>query len=79
MIVQPVEGFPEIYDDYVVEEIMRRTRCQPYLVQLLCSVLVEHLNREHHRRTTLVQSSAPQCSANACEQRICFLVLVMLD
>ncbi|MGK7878473.1 MAG: AAA family ATPase [Xenococcaceae cyanobacterium] len=46
LIVQPVEGFPEIYEPEAVNLIIQWTRCQPYLVQLMCSVLVDYLNRK---------------------------------
>jgi AAA+ ATPase superfamily predicted ATPase len=52
LIVQPIEGFPNIYDEEAVATIVQLTRCQPYLVQLMCYVLVEHLNREHRQRAT---------------------------
>ena len=52
LIVCPVQGFPHVYDANTIEEILRLTRCQPYLVQLVCYLLVEHLNREHRMRTT---------------------------
>jgi hypothetical protein len=47
LIVQPVKGFPEIYQPEAVERILMLTHAQPYLVQLLCGLLVEKMNREH--------------------------------
>ncbi len=49
LIRQPVEDFPEIYDDEAVEAIIHLTRGQPYLIQLACYELVERLNREGRR------------------------------
>ncbi|MDJ0620024.1 MAG: AAA family ATPase [Calothrix sp. MO_192.B10] len=46
LIVQPVEGFRHIYEPEAVDEIIRLTHCQPYLVQLMCYEIVELLNRE---------------------------------
>ncbi|NER39947.1 MAG: AAA family ATPase [Oscillatoria sp. SIO1A7] len=46
LIVAPVEDFPDIYQPEAVARIVELTRCQPYLVQLLCSTLVEELNRK---------------------------------
>ncbi len=47
LIVHPVENFPDIYVPETVERIIYWTRCQPYLVQLLCSELVDYLNKKH--------------------------------
>ena len=46
LIVEPVEGFRQIYEPEAVDEIIRLTHCQPYLVQLMCYEVVELLNRE---------------------------------
>lgn len=46
LILQPVEDFPEIYAPTAVNAIIQLTRCQPYLVQLVCYEVVELLNRE---------------------------------
>ena len=45
LIQQPVENFRDIYEPTAVDEIIQLTRCQPYLVQLMCYELVELLNR----------------------------------
>ncbi|MDX1521685.1 MAG: hypothetical protein R3264_08665, partial [Anaerolineae bacterium] len=47
LITEPVRDYLE-YDDLTVEKIIRVTRCQPYLVQLICWQLVNYLN-EHKR------------------------------
>jgi uncharacterized protein len=50
--VQPIADFPKIYESLTVSQIIQATRCQPYLVQLLCTVIVDHLNREKRRLAT---------------------------
>ncbi len=47
-----MEGFPDIYEPETVEAIVRLTRCQPYLVQLVCYEVVERLNAENRRTAT---------------------------
>ncbi|MDZ8090757.1 MAG: ATP-binding protein [Nostoc sp. DedQUE05] len=49
LIQQPVENFRDIYEPTAVDEIIQLTRCQPYLVQLVCYELVELLNRDIRR------------------------------
>jgi hypothetical protein len=46
LIRRPDTGmdFKLVYDDGVVNEIMRQTRCHPYLLQLVCSAVVEESN-----------------------------------
>lgn len=44
LIQRPVPSFPDIYTPEAVDEILRLTRGQPYLVQLLCSCVVEYIN-----------------------------------
>ena len=46
LIEKPVEGFPDIYQPEAVARIVELSRCQPFLVQLLCYALVEELNRK---------------------------------
>jgi hypothetical protein len=46
LILQPVEDFAKIYEPSAVDVIIQLTRCQPYLVQLVCYEVVELLNRE---------------------------------
>ncbi|MGF1513145.1 MAG: hypothetical protein ACFB5Z_05545 [Elainellaceae cyanobacterium] len=45
LIQKPVPEFPDIYEPDAVDAILRLTHCQPYLVQLTCSTLIDHLNR----------------------------------
>ncbi|NJR16987.1 MAG: ATP-binding protein [Calothrix sp. CSU_2_0] len=50
LIERPVEDFPDnIYEPTAVDEIIRLTRCHPYLVQLVCYQIIELLN--HYIRT----------------------------
>ncbi|MBC1220930.1 AAA family ATPase [Nostoc sp. UCD121] len=49
LIQQPVENFRNIYEPTAVDEIIQLTRCQPYLVQLVCYEVVELLNRDIRR------------------------------
>jgi hypothetical protein len=44
LIEQPVSDFPPIYSAPAVDSIVHLTHCQPYLVQLLCSLLVQRMN-----------------------------------
>ncbi|MBD2505251.1 nSTAND1 domain-containing NTPase [Anabaena azotica] len=46
LITKPIEDFTNIYEPEAVNKIIQTTRCQPYLVQLLCYELVELLNRD---------------------------------
>jgi uncharacterized protein len=46
LILHPVKNFPEIYEPAAVERILSLTHSQPYLVQLLCGLLVEKMNKE---------------------------------
>ncbi len=45
----PAAGQMPDYDDDVVAEIIRLTHCQPYLVQAICSRIVDIANEEHLR------------------------------
>lgn len=47
LITQPVADFPAIYTPEAVDRIISLTRCQPYLVQLVCALLVDVMNRNH--------------------------------
>ena len=50
-------NFPDIYLPETVELIIYWTRCQPYLVQLLCSELIDHLNRKHHQNPLNIKAT----------------------
>jgi AAA+ ATPase superfamily predicted ATPase len=45
LIRHPIQKFPDIYSDETVERILYWTNCQPYLIQLLGTVLVDELNK----------------------------------
>ncbi|NER97327.1 MAG: AAA family ATPase [Symploca sp. SIO1B1] len=46
LIQQPVNNFRDIYEPDAVEEILELTNGQPYLIQLICSCIIDHLNRD---------------------------------
>jgi hypothetical protein len=52
LILHPVKDFPEIYEPAAVERILSLTHSQPYLVQLLCGLLVEKMNKERREPPT---------------------------
>ena len=45
LIRKPVPDFPDIYSDETVDRILYWTNRQPYLIQLLATILVELLNQ----------------------------------
>ena len=57
LIIHPIPDFPNIYLSESVERIIYWTRCQPYLVQLLCSELVDHLNRKHPQNALNIKAT----------------------
>jgi hypothetical protein len=52
LVIQPVPEFEVSYAPGTVDEILSRTRCQPYLIQALCYELINHLNMEGRREAT---------------------------
>jgi uncharacterized protein len=52
LILTPTPDYPgeQIYGKGVVEEIMRVTGCHPFLVQAVCSALIDLLNRDRRRQ-----------------------------
>ena len=54
LISHPIPDFPDIYAPAASDRILHWTRCQPYLIQLLCSVIVDCLNDPDGRLTTPV-------------------------
>jgi len=50
LITNPIDDFPLNYVPGAVDEIIHLTRCQPMLVQLMCSLLVEWLNSPTRRQ-----------------------------
>ena len=60
LIKLPVADFPDIYENSAVDAIIDLTRCQPYLVQLMCYEIVEKLNqdcREYKRDTDIEKAN----------------------
>ncbi|MEA5536276.1 hypothetical protein [Crocosphaera sp. XPORK-15E] len=57
LIKYPVPEFPDIYLPETVERIIYWTRCQPFLVQLLCSELVEYLNRTYGQNSLNIKAT----------------------
>ena len=46
LICHPVHDFPDIYTDAAVERLIHWTNCQPYLIQMMGTVLVDTINLE---------------------------------
>jgi hypothetical protein len=44
LIEQPARDFPMIYAEPAVDRILALSHCQPYLIQLMCALLVERMN-----------------------------------
>ncbi len=57
LITHPVPNFPDIYLPETVARIIYWTRCQPFLVQLLCSELVDYLNRKHPQNALNIKAT----------------------
>ena len=57
LIVHPVPEFPDIYLPETVNRIIYWTHSQPYLVQLLCSELVDYLNRKHSKNALNIKAT----------------------
>jgi len=92
LITQPIPQFPaqEIFGEGVVEEIIRATNCHPFLIQAVCSALLDALNAEKRTRAELqdVENAANRVLKNwgetyfldlwnrtSIEQRRCLVVL----
>lgn len=45
LVERPVADFPAIYRPEATARVLYWSRCQPYLMQLLCQLLVERMNR----------------------------------
>ena len=50
LIMRPV---PHIFDEEVTSEIMRVTRCHPFLIQAVCKHIIELLNNDSRELATL--------------------------
>jgi uncharacterized protein len=68
LIQQPVTNFPDIYTTEAVDEIVRLTRGQPYLVQLLCSCVVEYLNSTDEKRQLVTVTDVEAAKSIAWER-----------
>jgi uncharacterized protein len=55
LITRPAPHFPseQIFGEHVVEAVIKETGCHPFLVQALCSTLIELLNTENRGRSEL--------------------------
>ncbi len=55
LITQPVPNFPSqhIFGDGVVEQIIYVTGCHPFLIQAICSALIENLNADNRERAEI--------------------------
>ena len=53
LITHPIPTFPQIYDEAAITAIVHLTHRQPYLIQLVCSALIERLNQQKRDRITL--------------------------
>ncbi len=58
LILHPVDDFPDVYEPGAVDAVIHWTRCQPYLVQLLCTEIVALLNREDRQRAAATDVDA---------------------
>lgn len=58
LIEAPIPGFGLHYEPAAVDEIIRLTRCQPLLVQLLCQELVHLLNERGEHKATVADIEA---------------------
>lgn len=61
MSERAVSTFPDIYSPDAVDEILSLTHRQPYLVQLLCSCIVEYINDAKGKSVTVsdVEAAKP--------------------
>jgi uncharacterized protein len=55
LITQPVPNFPSqhTFADGVVEQIIHVTGCHPFLIQAICSALIENLNADNRDRAEI--------------------------
>ncbi|MBF2064280.1 MAG: ATP-binding protein [Calothrix sp. C42_A2020_038] len=58
LIIHPVDDFPDnIYESAAVDRIIYYTRCQPYLVQLVCHEIIELLNHYIRKENRLPKTT----------------------
>ena len=55
LITQPVLDFPggEIFSTRVIDEIIQVTGCHPFLMQAICSALIDNLNAENRAQVVI--------------------------
>jgi hypothetical protein len=55
LITQPTPHFPgqQIFSDEVVEQIVHMTGCHPFLIQAMCSALIDNLNADNRERAEI--------------------------
>jgi len=58
LVTRPIPGFPLVYRPEAVAHIIKLTRCQPLLVQLLCQQLVILLNERGEREAGVEEIEA---------------------
>lgn len=60
LITRPITNYPsdQIFGEGVVDEIMRITGCHPFLIQALCSELIDILNADLHDRAGMADVSS---------------------
>jgi hypothetical protein len=66
LLLHPDPEFTLQYDTGIVAEILRLTRCQPYLLQLIGSAIVNQANLQHTQlaTTTLLQAAIQDAFTN---------------
>lgn len=64
LVCHPVPDFPEVFTAEAIDSILRWSRCQPYLVQLTCTVVIEQVNQEILDTTQLRLITAEDVDAN---------------
>ncbi len=73
LIQHPVPTFPDIYSPAAVDAILSLTRGQPYLVQLLCSCIVEYINSAEVQRKLITASDVEAAKPIAWERGAAYL------
>jgi hypothetical protein len=70
LITNPIDDFSLDYDPRAVQEIVHLTHCQPYLVQLMGSLLVDWLNDPERRRQGDWHRTTMEDVAHAAEEAL---------
>jgi uncharacterized protein len=79
LVQHPVPNFPDIYAPAAVDEILRLTRGQPYLVQLLCSCVVEYINSADVQRQLVTVADVDAAKPIAWERGIAYFQEFWVD